>query len=156
MPGRFFLASPTDALAAALNLLDGPLDAARRASLATLPRLVPRYNIAPGQDIPIILPPNEPAQRPAMKFARWGLIPHWSATPDVGVRTINIAAETIDETGTTAGMRSWTGAMALFEGVVRIATVVIGEPSRGVHSSHNAAITNGAGARSPGGQKRTR
>ncbi|NUQ52045.1 MAG: SOS response-associated peptidase [Phycisphaerales bacterium] len=97
MPGRFFLATPVEALAPALDLLDGPLDAARRASLAALPRLVPRYNIAPGQDIPIILPPLVPGERPAMKFARWGLIPHWSATPDVGVRTINIAAETIDD-----------------------------------------------------------
>jgi putative SOS response-associated peptidase YedK len=97
MPGRFFLATPIDALAAALDLLDASLDAARRASLAALPRLVPRYNIAPGLDIPVILPPIEPGRRPVMKFARWGLIPRWSATPDVGVRTINIAAETIDD-----------------------------------------------------------
>lgn len=98
MPGRYFLATPIEALAPALDLLDGPLDAARRASLAALPRLVPRYNIAPGQDIPVILPPIEPGRRPAMRFARWGFIPRWSATPDVGVRTINVAAETIDDT----------------------------------------------------------
>lgn len=96
MCGRFYLTTPIELLAAILGLVDGPLDAARRASLAALPRLAPRYNIAPGQDIPIILPPKEPGTRPAMRFARWGFIPRWATAADVGNRTINCRAETVD------------------------------------------------------------
>jgi len=55
--------------------------------------LVPRYNIAPGQDVPIIL--NETKQE--LTMARWGLIPFWAKEEKIGYKMINARAETITE-----------------------------------------------------------
>ena len=55
--------------------------------------LVPRYNIAPGQDVPVVLghSPNH------LMYMRWGLIPHWAKDPNVGYKMINARAETLTE-----------------------------------------------------------
>ena len=51
----------------------------------------PRFNIAPTQDVPVIVSqsPNRAV------FMRWGLIPFWAKDPKIGSRLINARAETI-------------------------------------------------------------
>jgi putative SOS response-associated peptidase YedK len=53
----------------------------------------PRYNAAPSQTLPVILNENEQQ----IQLLRWGLVPHWSQTPDTGYRMINARAETLEE-----------------------------------------------------------
>lgn len=53
----------------------------------------PRYNIAPSQQVPIIT--NTSPEKVVM--ARWGLIPSWSTTIDIGQKMINARSETLTE-----------------------------------------------------------
>ena len=53
--------------------------------------LVPRFNIAPTQELPILA--NRP--RRAIELARWGLVPRWADSPSLGARLINARAETL-------------------------------------------------------------
>ena len=54
----------------------------------------PRYNIAPGQNIPVIIPgPGGRAIRPM----RWGLIPRWAGDDKMGYKLINARSETVGE-----------------------------------------------------------
>lgn len=55
--------------------------------------LVPRYNICPGQDVPVIL--NSDADK--LTLARWGLIPSWAKDEKIGYKMINARSETIFE-----------------------------------------------------------
>jgi putative SOS response-associated peptidase YedK len=55
--------------------------------------LVPRYNIAPGQDVPVVIR-NSPNRLICM---RWGLIPHWAKDERIGYKMINARAETLTE-----------------------------------------------------------
>lgn len=54
----------------------------------------PRYNVAPGQDVPVV---RQDATRPArmLSLIRWGLIPSWSKDAKAGYKMINARAETI-------------------------------------------------------------
>jgi putative SOS response-associated peptidase YedK len=53
--------------------------------------LVPDYNVAPTDPVPIVatLP-----QR-VLRVARWGLLPHWAKDPRAAARMINARAETV-------------------------------------------------------------
>ncbi|MFC5366450.1 SOS response-associated peptidase [Salinirubrum litoreum] len=55
--------------------------------------LEPRYNCAPGQDLPVIRDdaPDE------IDFLRWGLIPSWADDESIGNRLINARSETVRE-----------------------------------------------------------
>lgn len=53
----------------------------------------PRYNVAPGQMMPVV----DMADPGRMVFAKWGLIPHWAKDPKIGYKVINARAETILE-----------------------------------------------------------
>jgi putative SOS response-associated peptidase YedK len=55
--------------------------------------LVPKYNIAPGQDVPVVIR-NSPNR---LLLMRWGLIPHWAKEANVGYKMINARAETLTE-----------------------------------------------------------
>lgn len=78
MCGRYSLV-PTENIAARFDIQDLQLP------------LLPRYNVAPGQSMPIVVR-NSPNRVVAM---RWGLIPSWSKEPRVQFSTINARAETI-------------------------------------------------------------
>jgi putative SOS response-associated peptidase YedK len=54
----------------------------------------PRYNIAPSQDVPVIVR-NE--KRNELRPMRWGLVPAWAPDPSMGQRMINARAETLLE-----------------------------------------------------------
>ncbi|MGH2918533.1 MAG: SOS response-associated peptidase [Solirubrobacteraceae bacterium] len=54
-----------------------------------------RYNVAPGDDVLAVVQRDE---QPQGAVLRWGLVPFWAKDPrDLGVKTINARAETIDE-----------------------------------------------------------
>lgn len=78
MCGRYSLV-PTENIAVRFDIQDLQLP------------LLPRYNVAPGQSMPIVVR-NSPNRVVAM---RWGLIPSWSKEPRVQFSTINARAETI-------------------------------------------------------------
>lgn len=54
----------------------------------------PRYNVAPGQDVPVV---RQDATQPVRMFSliRWGLIPSWSKDAKAGYKMINARAETV-------------------------------------------------------------
>jgi len=56
--------------------------------------LVPRYNIAPTQLCPIVVPEGRERR---VRMARWGLVPPWSRDLSLGAGMINAPAEVIDE-----------------------------------------------------------
>ncbi len=52
----------------------------------------PRYNIAPTQDVPVVV--LKDSNRLAIMM-KWGLVPFWAKDPKIGSRLINARAETI-------------------------------------------------------------
>jgi putative SOS response-associated peptidase YedK len=65
-----------------------------------LDSLVPRYNIAPGQLVPVII-----AQSPnRMVLMRWGLIPHWAKDPKTSNKMINARIETLTQRAAYRGL----------------------------------------------------
>jgi putative SOS response-associated peptidase YedK len=58
------------------------------------PLFTARYNIAPSQEVPIIVR-NE--DRNEIKPMRWGLVPSWAQDRSIGQRMINARAETLLE-----------------------------------------------------------
>ncbi len=61
------------------------------------PNLMPRYNIAPTQDVPVIRQRRDPAGERTLQLLRWGLIPAWAEDTKMGARLINARAETVAE-----------------------------------------------------------
>jgi putative SOS response-associated peptidase YedK len=55
--------------------------------------LVPRYNIAPGQMVPVIIA-NSPRR---VVLMRWGLIPHWAKDEKTAYKMINARVETLTQ-----------------------------------------------------------
>lgn len=57
--------------------------------------LVPNYNTAPTQIMPVIVEDKEGKRK--MEQMKWGLIPSWANDPKMGFKMINARAETLDE-----------------------------------------------------------
>lgn len=55
----------------------------------------PRYNIAPTQQVAVVL--EDDARERELRMMRWGLIPFWADDPGIGSRMINARAETVAE-----------------------------------------------------------
>lgn len=53
----------------------------------------PRFNIAPSQEVPIVLDEGNRA----LKWMKWGLVPSWAKDPAIGNKMINARAETLAE-----------------------------------------------------------
>jgi putative SOS response-associated peptidase YedK len=66
----------------------------RRFRAEDVPELVPRYNIAPTQLCPVLVPEGRERR---VRMARWGLVPPWSRDLSLGAGMINAPAEAIDE-----------------------------------------------------------
>ena len=60
--------------------------------LAEVPQVDSRYNIAPGQTVPVVLQDGTGRQLRALS---WGLLPSWSKDPSVGFRAPNARCETV-------------------------------------------------------------
>ncbi|WP_435347893.1 SOS response-associated peptidase [Haloarchaeobius sp. HRN-SO-5] len=56
-------------------------------------RYEPRYNAAPGQDLPVVR--GDVADE--LSYANWGLVPSWVDDPEDAIRPINARAETVRE-----------------------------------------------------------
>lgn len=82
MCGRFALKTPSSQLASHFKL-DEAVEVA------------PRYNIAPGTDIPTIR--HSPEGKRVMHLLRWGLVPHWAKDPSIGNKLSNARGETVAE-----------------------------------------------------------
>lgn len=61
-----------------------------------IPLLVPRFNIAPTQNVPVVRVVAADAPR-TMDTLRWGLVPSWADDVAIGNRMINARAETVAE-----------------------------------------------------------
>lgn len=79
MCGRYALTSPPAVLAERFRLL-------------WVPEIVPHYNIAPGQAIPVV---RETAQGRELVFVKWGLVPSWAKDAAIGTKLINVRGETL-------------------------------------------------------------
>ena len=76
-------------------MLTMPVDALRQLFLfEQRPNLMPRYNIAPTQDVPIVRLTRDGAGRELI-MARWGLVPFWADDLKIGNRLINARGETV-------------------------------------------------------------
>ena len=83
MCGRFTLFEPDKILT-------------REFGVSAIPRLSPRYNIAPSQPVAAVRSATTGSGR-ELALLRWGLIPSWSKDPAIGNRLINARAETARE-----------------------------------------------------------
>ena len=83
MCGRFVSAAPPDELAQYFS-----------AQLATEGLAEPNYNVAPTNDVYVVL--SDGTTR-SLEMFHWGLVPNWAKDPSVGNRMINARAETLAE-----------------------------------------------------------
>jgi putative SOS response-associated peptidase YedK len=83
MCGRYTLSASAREIAEAFGL-DGPP-----------PDIEPRFNIAPSQDVPVVLA-DEGGNR-HLEMLRWGLIPRWAKDPGAVKAQINARSETAFE-----------------------------------------------------------
>jgi putative SOS response-associated peptidase YedK len=81
MCGRYSIATEPEVLHRMFHLADGA------------PALRPRYNAAPGQELPVVRLDNDGRRELAM--LRWGLIPAAAEDPTVGLANINAQVETV-------------------------------------------------------------
>ncbi|KPJ81128.1 MAG: hypothetical protein AMS19_08675 [Gemmatimonas sp. SG8_23] len=78
MCGRYTLATPADELIEAFDVETLHFD------------LLPRYNIAPGQDAPVVA---EDSRGRRIGLLRWGFVPAWRDDPGSGI--VNARSETV-------------------------------------------------------------
>lgn len=79
-------------MCARFNLTASGDELAEAFALDAVPRLVPRYNIAPSQPVAVV---RHGAPRRTLGTMRWGLVPPWSV--ELGGGLINARAETAHE-----------------------------------------------------------
>ena len=79
MCGRFSLGADATTLAAQFDLFESPA-------------WTPRYNIAPTQEVLVVVQDPARVKRHARRH-RWGLIPSWAKAPTIGNQLINAQAE---------------------------------------------------------------
>lgn len=56
---------------------------------------VPRYNVAPSQDVPVIR--LDADNRRELSMMRWGLVPFWAKDVKIGYKLINARSESLSE-----------------------------------------------------------
>jgi len=72
-----------------------PEDVAEHFELDGELSLQPRFNVAPGQEVPIVRRDDGGGRR--LEQRTWGLVPFWATDPAVGNRMINARSETVSE-----------------------------------------------------------
>ncbi len=55
--------------------------------------VMPRYNIAPSQYVPVVYQDKKHENK--IEMMRWGLVPFWAKDPKIGFKMINARAETV-------------------------------------------------------------
>jgi putative SOS response-associated peptidase YedK len=81
--GRYTLATPTAA------------DIRARFPVGEAVEIERRYNVAPGDDVLAVTTSRE--GEPRGERLRWGLVPSWAKTPEMGLKMINARVETVAE-----------------------------------------------------------
>jgi putative SOS response-associated peptidase YedK len=87
MCGRYVLTTPGEVLAQIFATEPPPEE--------ILEAIVPRYNIAPTQKVPIVR--QAATGERELALAQWGLVPHWAKDSAIGNKLINARAETAAE-----------------------------------------------------------
>ncbi len=82
MCGRFTLHTPASVILQAFDVASDNVE------------LVPRYNITPSQDIPVVRASDDGRE---LAMARWGLVPGWSKDARPKYSTINARVESVAE-----------------------------------------------------------
>ena len=82
MCGRYLLKAPADALQRAFGFVERP-------------NLMPRYNIAPTQEVAVIRERRDPKGERTLQLLRWGLIPYFAEDMKGGAKLINARSEGI-------------------------------------------------------------
>ena len=82
MCGRISQTKDLKKFAGRLNILENEI-----------PKLKSRYNVAPSQEVVVII--QEKEQRPTIAQFKWGLVPSWAKDMAIGNRMINARAETL-------------------------------------------------------------
>jgi putative SOS response-associated peptidase YedK len=80
-------------MAGRYDLHRSPREVALAMGLPSPPPLVPRYNIAPTQDIPVVR--IAAGGEREMVTMRWGFVPRWARDPAIGLKMINARGETV-------------------------------------------------------------
>jgi putative SOS response-associated peptidase YedK len=76
-------------------MLTTPVEALRQLFLfEERPNLMPRYNIAPTQDVPVVRLTRDGTGHELI-MARWGLVPFWAEDLKIGNRLINARRESV-------------------------------------------------------------
>ncbi len=75
--------------------IDGGRALVEHVSAYAAPAAAPRYNVAPGQTVPVLRQLSDTAA--GLAPLRWGLIPSWSRDATIGNRLINARSETVAE-----------------------------------------------------------
>jgi putative SOS response-associated peptidase YedK len=83
MCGRYTIATPADVIAEVFGV-DEPIE------------LAPRYNVCPGQDVPVVRT-RQGADDRTIDLLRWGLVPWFAQEPGPAARMINARSETAAE-----------------------------------------------------------
>ena len=77
----------------------------RHLTSPNVPELLPRYNIAPTQAVPVVRLDRASGER-GWRLLQWGLIPSWADDPAIGNRLINARAETVARNQPSAPYRA--------------------------------------------------
>ncbi len=80
--GRYWLVTPFDVLASRFHVR------------GERTRLAPRWNAAPGQELPVVRADASARGARVLEPMRWGLVPSWAGDPGDAGRPINARAET--------------------------------------------------------------
>jgi putative SOS response-associated peptidase YedK len=83
MCGRYTLATPS------------PADVRARFPVGEAVEVRQRYNVAPGDEVIAVTTDREGAARGDL--LRWGLVPSWAKSRDIGLKMINARVETVSE-----------------------------------------------------------
>jgi putative SOS response-associated peptidase YedK len=75
------------------TLTSSPATVATVFDLDVVPDYLPRYNVCPTQEAPVVRV-LEPGAGRRLDLVRWGLVPFWADDPSIGNRMINARAET--------------------------------------------------------------
>lgn len=59
--------------------------------------LIPRYNIAPSQDVPVVVRLRPDSSENELRMMRWGLVPSWVKDPSRSPKPINARADTLSD-----------------------------------------------------------
>jgi len=59
--------------------------------------IIPRYNIAPSQDVPVVVRVHHDGYENEIQSMKWGLVPSWSKDPSHSPKPINARGDTLDQ-----------------------------------------------------------